>query len=125
MCAIIGESNYKADLQHMSETITVRKIFRDEIETKFGTKMRTSIYASEYPDVRMTSFDKGTSDWKEGDKVSVEIFKKGEYTNFKVADVKTNLEARVARIEKHLSLGAEEATEEASQDAQDEFNDFK
>ncbi len=88
----------------MSEQVTIKKVYRDLKKTKFGEKMMTSIYVLEYPEVRMSSFDKGLDSWKEGDKVLVTVTKNGEFTNFstKNTDSKTNLEARVLRLERQV-----------------------
>lgn len=106
------------------DKITIKKIFRDQVNTKFGPGVRTSIFAVEYPDVRMSSFTRGTETWKEGDKVSVEIQKNGEYTNFKpVGTSSGGLEERVANIEKQLGISpASEKTIDVAQ--QGDFEDF-
>lgn len=105
------------------ETVTIKQVFRDPVDGKFGPGTRTTIKTEEYPEVRMSSFAKGLEGWNVGDKVMIEITKNGQYTNFKPGDGKTNLEARVDRIEKQLGIGApEEKVIDAGQ--QDEFNDF-
>lgn len=108
----------------MSEQVTIREIYRDPVTTKFGPGTRTTIKVEQYPDVRMSSFSKGTESWQAGDKVMIEITKNGEYTNFKPADAKTNLEARVARIEKHLGLDGAAQAADVVPETQEEFNDF-
>ncbi len=110
----------------MAEQVTIKRVFRDPVNTKFGPGMRTSIYTSEYPEVRMSTFAKGIEGWKEGDKVSVDITRNGDYTNFKpVATGKegSGLEARVAKIERHLGLDENgEATIQTDQTG--DFDDF-
>ena len=95
----------------MAEKITIRKIFRDPVNTKFGPGTRTSIFAVEYPDVRMSSFSKGAEGWKEGDEVMIEIKKNGEFTNYKVVDsnskasvVDKKLEDRVTALERAVGI---------------------
>jgi hypothetical protein len=95
----------------MTETVTIKKIYRDQKQTKFGPKVMTSIYTQEHPDVRMSSFDKGLDNWKEGDKVVVTISKNGNFTNFTIKDTKTNLEARVEKLERAV-FGSKEETKQ-------------
>jgi len=108
------------------EVITVRKVFRDATNTRRGPGTRTTVYATEYPDVRMSTFD-NTTGVKEGDKLNVTITKKGDFTNFKIIKGGSNgtstnpdLEARVKKLEDAV-FG--KAAAEDQQD-QDEFNDF-
>ena len=105
----------------MSESVTIKNIFRDDVVTKFGPSIRTTIKVAEYPDVRMSSFSKGLDAWKEGDKVMVDITKNGDYMNFKPGDSKTNLEARVEKLEKKVFGEDKEIVPEA----QNDFDDFK
>ena len=114
----------------MAETVTIRKVFRDPVDGKFGPGVKTTIFVAEHPDVRMSSFAKGLDSWQEGDKVVVEITKKGEFTNFKpmgnttVAQAGNSaLEARVSKLEQTV-FGATETNKEPEVQ-QDEFNDFK
>lgn len=117
----------------MSEQVTVKKVFRDQVNTKFGPGVKTSIFTAEYPDVRMSSFARGAESWKEGDVVSIEMTKNGEFTNFKPAGGSTRggsagdtsgLASRVTAIEQHLGLG-EPKEEVINMDQQEDFNDFK
>ncbi len=71
----------------MSEVVTIKRIYRDEKNGKFGPSTLTSIYTNEYPDTRMSSFQKGLDGLKEGDKLNIEIQKKGDFTNFKAMGV--------------------------------------
>lgn len=87
------------------EKVTIKKIYRDIKDTKFGKKTMTSIYVTEYPDVRMSSFDKGLETWKEGDTVDVTITKNGEYTNFtsktasRLGAVNSDIIKRIEKLE--------------------------
>ena len=117
----------------MAETVTLRKVFRDPVDGKFGPGIKTTIFVAEYPDVRMSSFAKGLDAWAEGDKVVVEITKKGEFTNFKPMGNTTvgqagnaALESRVSKLEQAV-FGATAAHKEpeVQTEVQDEFNDFK
>lgn len=105
----------------MAEQVTLRQVFHDSVETKYGPGVRTTIKTAEYPDVRMSSFAKGLDSWHEGDKVMIEITKNGDYTNFKPADSKTNLEARVEKLEKKVFGEDKEIVPES----QNDFDDFK
>lgn len=81
------------------ETVTIKKVYRDVKTTKYGDKTMTTIYVAEYPDVRMSSFDKGLDGLKEGDKLSVEITKNGEFTNFKTGTKTSDIESRLKKLE--------------------------
>ena len=118
---------YKLNKINMAESVTLKAVYRDPVKTRFGEGVRISIYTMEHPDVKMSSFAKGLEGWNAGDKVMIDIIKNGEYTNFKPADSKTGLEARVDRIEKHLGLGQHStkvATPDVVPEQQGEFNDF-
>jgi len=87
------------------ETVTIRSIFRDQVNTKRGPGTRVSIYTEEHPDVRMTSFDaRTTKDWKGGDKVQIEIQKNGNFTNFRTSPGRpkqdnSDIERRLSKLE--------------------------
>ncbi len=88
------------------EFVTIKRIYRDQKQGKFGPSTMTSIYTNEYPETRMSSFDKGLDGIKEGDKVEIEIIQKGEYKNFKLAKggqvakpVDNDLVRRVEKLE--------------------------
>ncbi len=109
----------------MAENVTLRKIFRDEKETKFGKGIKTTIYTLEYPDERMSTWSKQTGGWKEGDKVSVEITRNGQFVNFKPAAMGSELEARVKRLEDKVFGHEESASKETpKQEAGNDFGDF-
>ncbi len=89
----------------MSEKVTIEKVFNDTVQTKYGTKPKTSIYTTEYPGVRMSSFDKGAYSWKVGDVVEITIEKNGQFVNFRVGAGApsgtggSNVEARLKKLE--------------------------
>ena len=80
------------------ETVTLTKVFRKKVETKYGEKMSVGILTKEHGDTWINGFkhddNKG---WKIGDTVNIEIVKNGEYTNFKNPNTKLT-EKRVKEI---------------------------
>lgn len=105
----------------MSEQVTIKKIYKDTVKTKFGEGIKTTIYTVEYPDVKMTSFSKDVGSWKDGDKVAVFIKKNGEFTNFTPADQGTQIEARVKRLEDAVFGGA--SKEKTKQNTSEKVSD--
>ncbi len=65
------------------EKIVVKKVYRDQLVTKYGPRTKTSIYAEGH-EGKMSTFDK--NDIKEGDEVEITIEKNGAFTNFKMGD---------------------------------------
>lgn len=111
----------------MVEKVTINKVFRDPVTTKFGPGVRTSILTSEYPGTKMSSFARGTEAWKEGDTVEVDITKNGEYTNFKPVGAQNGppaLEGRVTRLEEHV-FGKKDSEAVIQTEAQNDFDDFQ
>ena len=97
----------------MAEKVTITRIFKDEVASKFKpghTAIRTTIYTSEYPDLRMTCFK--DLPWSEGDVVMITKVQKGNFTNFSPAAEESQLEARVKRLEDKV-FGATVAPVEA------------
>lgn len=116
------------------ESVKITRVYHDKVETKYGTKDKTAIYTEQYPDVKMSSFDKAAANFKEGDTVDITVEKNGQFTNFKVgagkggntSPVSSDLEARVKKLEVAV-FGQEEATVEVETpkaDTKDDFDDF-
>lgn len=66
------------------KTVTITKVYKGMQETKFGDKPKVAIKTQEYGDKYLTTF-KVTSamdSWKEGDKVTINVEKKGDFLNF-------------------------------------------
>lgn len=113
--------------------VTITRVYHDMVETKYGPKPKTSIYTEEQPEVKMSSFDKGATSLKSGDKVSITIEKNGQFTNFKVGAANTNwvtktggdtseLEKRIARLEEAVFQDKKEVKEEEI--GVDDFENF-
>lgn len=106
----------------MAEKVTLKQVYFNDVETKFGPAVKVVIVTKEYPGVRMSSFTKGLDAWKEGDEVMVDITKNGAYSNFKPAGMSggesTSIEPRVKKLEDSV-FGAR--TEPV---AQEDFDNF-
>lgn len=64
-------------------TVTLTRVFRKDIETRFGIKPKVSIQTQEHGDKWLSSFKvQGTEDWEEGMTVQVNISEKGDFINF-------------------------------------------
>lgn len=80
--------------------MTLTKVFRKEIDTKYGKKMSVGIQTKEHGDKWINGFEhESNKAWKIGDKVNIEIVENGEYTNFKNPSSKLT-EKRVREIVK-------------------------
>lgn len=99
--------------------VTLTKVYKGTKETKFGVKPIVALKTVEYGDKWMSTFkiDKVMDNWKEGDKITLDIEVTDKFTNFKLPDLASNLELRVARLEK--SVFGDSTTNEEIVDIED------
>ena len=106
-------------------TVTISRIFRGTKDTRYGEKKTVAIQVEEdtvkdvngtergtkkedgTPNWLSTFNTAGTENWKDGDKVDVEITENKGYLNFKPSV--EDLEKRVKRLEDKVFGGTEEA----------------
>lgn len=91
--------------------INLTKVFRSD-KNKEGKPLMTkdgrpytklAIKAQEYGDKWLSGFDGyATKNWKEGDKVEVEVEQKGEYLNFKVQSQQDKAWTAIAALSKKI-----------------------
>lgn len=63
--------------------VTLTRIFRGDVETRYGTKPKIGIKTVEHEDKWLSTFKlQGTESWKEGDKVNIAVEEKNGYLNF-------------------------------------------
>lgn len=86
------------------EKVTIKKVFRKEVETKYGIKPQIAIKTEQHGEKWLSSFKtKGTENWKEGDVVEIAIEKKGEFLNFTLTEnPNTELIKRIERLENKI-----------------------
>lgn len=92
----------------MSE-VTLTRVFRKDVETKYGIKPKLSIQTSTHGDKWLSTFKvQGTENWNDGDTVKVNIQEKGDFINFEpigggstssASTASPQLEARVCKLE--------------------------
>ena len=98
--------------------VTLTRVFRKQVETKYGIKPKLSIQTAEHGDKWLSTFKvQGTDSWNEGDTVSIDVQEKGDFINFNPrndggapqrGNGDANLEARVSKLEATV-FGAGEA----------------
>lgn len=85
--------------------VTLTRVFRKNIETKYGVKPNLSIQTDKHGDKWLSTFKvDGTASWKEGDTVDINVKENGEFLNFEPAGANrpgtnTNVEERLSRLE--------------------------
>lgn len=113
-------------------SVKITKIFRKDVETRFGIKPKVGIMTEEHGEKWLSTFKtKGTEDWVEGMTVEVEVSEKGGFLNFNpvvkggaTANVTPALEARVKKLEDAVfGTGALTASKPAQFAAEDEVLD--
>ncbi len=90
----------------MSKVILTR-VFRKDVDTKYGIKPKLSIQTEEHGEKWLSTFKvSGTTNWDEGQQVEINVQENGDFLNF--APVATSqeshssLESRVAILEKFM-----------------------
>lgn len=64
--------------------LTITRVFRKDVETRFGIKPKLSIQTNEYGEKWLSTFNtKGTEGWSEGMTVKADVQEKGDFINFK------------------------------------------
>lgn len=84
--------------------LTIRKISRKEVSTKFGNKIKVGVKTDEYPNVWLGGFENSDNRaWKEGDSVEVESVKQnGEYWNFYMPKKTEQFASEIQEIKKMI-----------------------
>lgn len=91
----------------MSDVMLTR-VFRKDVETKYGIKPKLSIQTDKHGESWLSTFKvAGTENWQEGDTVSINVQEKGEFLNFEPtggsgsgARAPSSLEPRVEALER-------------------------
>lgn len=92
-------------------TVNLVRVFRKDVETKYGIKPKVSIQTKEHGDKWLSTFKtRGTEGWEEGMEVQVNVSEKGDFLNFdpvggsaaaySPSKGASDLEPRVAALEK-------------------------
>lgn len=67
----------------MKEKVTISRIFRGEVETKYGLKNKVAIKTDKHGDAWLSTFKtEGTEAWNDGDEVEVNVTESNGYLNF-------------------------------------------
>lgn len=84
------------------QEVTLTKIYKGTKETKYGIKPVVAVKTNEYGDKWVSTFKVSPEmdKWKEGDKITLDIEVTDKFINFKLPDANSNLELRVAKLEK-------------------------
>jgi len=90
--------------------VTLTRVFRKEVDTKYGIKPNISIQTEEHGDKWLSTFKvTGTTDWEEGQQVEINVQENGDFLNFipvsKSSGTKesnNDIELRVAKLEKSM-----------------------
>lgn len=101
----------------MSE-VTLTRVFRKDVETKYGIKPKLSIQTDKHGESWLSTFKvAGTENWNEGDVVNINVQEKGDFLNFVPVGVSSNassnnsdLALRVERLEAHVFGGVTDTT---------------
>ncbi len=81
------------------EKLTITKIFRGNVTTKYGDKEKISIKATQRGDSWISTFKtKGTENWKEGDTVEAFVVEKNGYLNMSVEEPQADLQNILSRV---------------------------
>lgn len=82
--------------------VTLTRVYKGTKETKFGVKPVVALKTVEYGDKWLSTFKitKEMDNWKEGDKITLDVEVTDKFINFKLPDVNSNLELRVSKLEK-------------------------
>jgi len=87
--------------------ITLTRVFRTDVDTKYGIKPKVAIQTQEHGEKWLSTFKVvGTEKWEEGMEVEVNIQEKGDFLNFSVvggATITPNpLEERITKLEERV-----------------------
>lgn len=107
--------------------VTLTRIFRKDVDTRYGIKPKVGIQTKEHEDKWLSTFKvNGTENWEEGMEVEINVQENGDFMNFTVigsasSAVPVNkLEERVAKLEDAVfnKKESEQTNEEDSLDTE-------
>jgi hypothetical protein len=90
------------------QELTITRVYKGTKETKYGVKPTVAIKTVEHGDKWLSTFKVAPvmDEWKDGDKVKLDVEVTDKFINFKLPDASSqanaDLEARVKRLEKSV-----------------------
>ncbi len=112
--------------------VTLTRIFRKDVDTRFGIKPKVGIQTKEHEDKWLSTFKvAGTENWEEGMEVEINIIEKGDFMNFSVVgssntpspSITNKLEDRVSKLEYEVFRKKEPETESETEKDEEKSSD--
>lgn len=86
------------------EKVTVTRVYRKNISTKFGEKEKTAIKTVEYGDRWISTLDSRALNITDGDVIECKVEEKGDFLNLILPKAEDLLLVKVEELEKRLSV---------------------
>ena len=111
--------------------VTLTKVFRKDVDTRYGIKPKVSIMTVEHGEKWLSSFKvKGTENWEDGMEVAIDVQEKGDFMNFNPTGVSStatqapsNLETRVKKLEDEVFGAVDVSTDDETDSLEAEFKE--